>query len=42
MNRLVAGATVAIGIDVVEVDRIRDAVTRTPTLAEKVFTAGEL
>jgi holo-[acyl-carrier protein] synthase len=33
---------VGIGVDAVDVDRFRRALARTPTLAERVFTAGEL
>ena len=33
---------VAVGIDAVEVDRIRRAVARTPRFAERTFTAAEL
>lgn len=34
--------TVAVGIDVVEVDRIRQALERTPGLSERCFTDNEL
>ena len=33
---------VGIGIDAVELDRFGRALARTPTLAERLFTAGEL
>ncbi len=32
---------VSIGIDIVEVHRIRDAIARTPRFAQRVFTAAE-
>lgn len=32
---------IGLGIDLVDVDRMRAALDRTPTLAERVFTAGE-
>lgn len=33
---------IAVGTDIVEVDRIRSALARTPSLAERVFTPDEL
>lgn len=33
---------VGIGVDVVEVDRFRTSLQRTPTMRERIFTAGEL
>ena len=35
-------ATLAVGLDLVEVERIRTALERTPALAERVFTPSEL
>jgi len=32
---------IGIGVDLVEVDRMRTAITRTPTLAGRLFTEGE-
>lgn len=32
---------IGIGVDLVEVDRMRSALTRTPTLADRLFTPGE-
>ena len=32
---------VGVGVDVVEVERLRRALARTPSLAERLFTAGE-
>jgi holo-[acyl-carrier protein] synthase len=32
---------IGIGVDLVDVDRMRDTLARTPTLAARVFTAGE-
>lgn len=32
---------IGIGVDLVEVDRMRDALARTPTLADRLFTPGE-
>ena len=32
---------IGIGVDLVEVDRVRVALARTPTLAGRLFTAGE-
>jgi holo-[acyl-carrier protein] synthase len=32
---------IGIGVDLVEVDRMRQAITRTPSLVAKLFTAGE-
>ena len=32
---------ISIGIDIVEVERIRDAIARTPRFAERVFTPAE-
>ncbi|CAN5893991.1 holo-ACP synthase [soil metagenome] len=35
-------AVVGVGIDAVEIDRMRRALERTPQLADRVFTASEL
>lgn len=35
-------AVVGIGVDAVEIDRVRRALVRTPSLAERLFTATEL
>jgi len=35
------GTVIGIGVDLVEVDRMRTALARTPTLAARLFTAGE-
>lgn len=35
-------AVIGIGIDAVDVSRFRDTLSRTPSLRERVFTAGEL
>jgi holo-[acyl-carrier protein] synthase len=35
-------AVIGIGVDAVEIDRMRRALERTPTLADRVFTATEL
>lgn len=32
---------IGIGVDLVEVDRMRTVLARTPTMVEKLFTAGE-
>jgi len=32
---------IGIGVDLVDVDRMRTVIGRTPTLAERLFTAGE-
>ena len=32
---------VGVGVDLVEVDRMRDTLARTPTIVERVFTADE-
>ena len=32
---------IGIGVDLVEVDRMRTSLARTPTLAERIFTPGE-
>ena len=32
---------IGIGVDLVEVDRMRSVLARTPTLVERLFTAGE-
>jgi holo-[acyl-carrier protein] synthase len=32
---------IGIGVDLVEVDRMRDVLARTPTMVEKLFTPGE-
>ena len=33
---------IAVGVDIVDVERIRTAMTRTPALLERVYTPGEL
>lgn len=37
-----AGNVVALGLDVVDVDRIREALARTPTLVDRVYTPDEI
>ena len=32
---------IGIGVDLIEVDRMRTVLARTPTMAEKLFTPGE-
>lgn len=41
-DRPPAGAVVGVGTDLVEVDRLRAALERTPTLADRLFVAAEL
>src|SRR5690606_17593680 len=36
-----AGGVIGIGVDLVEVDRLRTILGRTPTMAERLFTPGE-
>ena len=42
MNASGGSAVIGIGVDAVDVARFRDTLSRTPSLRERVFTAGEL